>query len=492
VRRPTPQQEAIYDAVRSGGSNLCVSALAGTGKTTTAVSCLSQGVSGRVGFVAFNSHIADELRSRLPPEVPAMTLHSLGYATVRRAFRDAVLDPQKLTKLARELAPKAYPSTRQVVEQLARLCKMTLTPECDQQAVDSLVDHYGIEIDGRDREAVLDLAAQLVERSVAWLATLDYDDMVWVPVRLGLPVDQFDLLLVDEAQDLNRAQQCLALAASAGGRLCPIGDVNQAIYGFSGADCDSLPNLARELGGSPRGCDVLPLTVTWRCPTSHVELARRIVPGLEPAPGAIDGEVTTASREQITAAVRPGDMVVCRKNAPLVGLTYRLVLAGTPALMRGRDIGKGLLSLISRLRPDSISDLDRRLEHYREREEAKLHRRDAPASAYEQLEDRCECLSQLAAQATSLESLEAFIKSVFDDGATPAGRVVLSSVHRGKGLEADTVYVLDPDSLPLIRRDSKSWQRTQERNLVYIAATRAKRSLVFETRVPTILLRGDL
>jgi superfamily I DNA/RNA helicase len=135
-----------------------------------------------------------------------------------------------------------------------------------------------------------------------------------------------------------------------------------------------------------------------------------------------------------------------------------------------------------------LADLIDRIEDFRWKEHGRLDRRKAPESQYDALNDRCDCLGQLAAQVTSLEQLEMFITSKFDDNARPGAQVVLSSVHRAKGLEADNLFVLDPGSLPLIRRDSKKWQRIQERNLVYIAATRAKRVLTFEERIPQILL----
>lgn len=485
-RRDTPQQEAIYDAIRSGRENVVTEALAGTGKTTTAVGCLSQGVGGKVGFVAFNSHIAAELQERLPPTVPACTLHSLGFAAVRRALGAEVeVDEAKLRKMSQELAPDEWPSVRKAAEQLARLCKYTLCWERSASQLDSLTEHYGVEVDDRDRQKVHKLAGDLVEQSAARTRTLDYDDMVWLPVRLQMHVDRYDLLLVDEAQDLNLAQQQLALAAAASGRLAPVGDRHQAIYGFTGADCDALPRLATVLADRG-GCRTLPLTVTWRCPAAHVELARRIVPALEAAPDAREGVVDVMPLAGIAAGVKPGDLVIGRKNAPLIGLTYRLVLAGTPAVMRGREIGRGLTALISRLKPDSLQDLIDRLQDYSEREERRLVKKRAAQSQIDALHDRCECLSQLAAQVTSLEQMQTFIEEKFDDHARPGEQVVLSSVHRAKGLEADTVYVLDPRSLPLVRRDSKPWQITQEHNLAYIAATRSKHALVFQDFVPAI------
>ncbi len=701
--------------------------------------------------MAFNKHIANELQQRLPATVPAMTLHAMGFAAVRKAMSGVAMEEGKLTRLAKEIAPKAYPSQRRQAEQLARLCKYTLAPEASPAILDAMADHYGVEVEERDREKVFDLAGKLVERSAADVGSIDYDDMVWLPSRLALAVDGFDLLLVDEAQDLNKAQQSLALKATRGGRLCPIGDRNQchpgdtmvtmtggevvpistlkvgdslvsfnpqqgrlaglrtqgrrveavasreyegdlydvngtpctpnhkwltrlsancrdlialylmeledgsfrigqtqlmgmtgfgpgvrarqegavslwvlvlfanreearesefkdhlrfripqraqyetssdnwpreliaegvapdvggilaryrkrrehplwtkqsgahigkysfvtqacnlfqganliargngdgdkvtweplristsegwrgrvyslsvqptegghrlylangnvtsnSIYGFTGADTDGLPNLSKQLPD----CVTLPLTVTWRCPASHVALAQAIVPTLDAAPDAVEGEVAVADLEEIVTSVRPGDLVICRKNAPVLSMTYRLALAGVPAVMRGRDVGKGLLSLIARLKPDGVKDLVLKVEDYREREEAKLRRRDASASQFDSLSDRCDCLSMLAAQAASLEDLERFIRDTFSDAEKPGGAVVLSSVHRAKGLEAERVFVLDPDSLPMIRRDSKAWQLAQEKNLAYIAATRSKRLLTFEGRVPSI------
>lgn len=486
VRKYTPQQEAIFETVREGQHHLIVEALAGTGKTTTAVGFLAgQGLGGKVGFVAFNAHIAGELRSRLPASVTACTLHSLGFAAVRRAFPGIQVDDAKLVKLVRQLAPEWYPSTRQAAERLARLCKYTLTDPVRPDLA-SLVDHYNVDLDQRDEDKVYRLVGDLLDQSAEMTTIIDYDDMVWFPHRHQLRPDQFDLLVVDESQDLNRAQQALALSATASGRLCPIGDRHQAIYGFAGADCDALPRLGAHLGQESRGARTLPLTVTWRCPASHVVLAQRIVPTLEAAPGAGDGEIETMPLRAIGRAVEAGDLVICRKNAPVVALTYKLVLAGVPAIMRGRDIGRGLTSLIRRLKPTSCSDLVDRIEDFRDKETRRLERKSAGAGQFDSLNDKCDCLQQLASQAETLDDLERFIEQRFSDVEKPGAAVVLSSVHRAKGLEADRVFVLDTENLFLTGRKTQPWEVQQARNLVYIALTRSKRCLIFENCMPSL------
>ena len=56
---------------------------------------------------------------------------------------------------------------------------------------------------------------------------------------------------------------------------------------------------------------------------------------------------------------------------------------------------------------------------------------------------------------------------------------MLSTVHKAKGLEADNVYIICPDSLPMKFENQQEWEYAQEMNLKYVAVTRAKKKLVF-------------
>ena len=59
--------------------------------------------------------------------------------------------------------------------------------------------------------------------------------------------------------------------------------------------------------------------------------------------------------------------------------------------------------------------------------------------------------------------------------------VVLSTVHRAKGLEERRVFVLRPDQLPLRWQNQQKWELEQEYNLKYVSTTRAKEALFFVT-----------
>lgn len=503
---PTPQQAAVFTEIAGSQRHLIVEAVAGAGKTSVAVGSLHQNVPGRKGFVAFNRHIATELQRRLPPDIRSCTLHSLGFAAVRRVWKGVEVDEMRIRNLSKKCKSRDMPFMDVIAAQeLARLCKCTLVLEASDQPCTceaffctcvtterrrdriyyDLADHYGVDLPSNP-EGVFELTTKLMEASADKSDKIDYTDMLWLPIRHNMHVENYDLLLVDELQDLSRVMQQLALRSCNGGRFVGVGDRRQAILGFSGADCDSMPRLQGELTSSSRSCASLPLSVTFRCPVSHVKLAQQIVPQIEPAPNAIEGIIRTAEQPEIIQSLLPGDLVVSRTNKALVSLTFKLIASGKRALMRGRDIGSGMLDLLARLQPQSTVDLITRLNDWREKEELKLREREASPSSFQSLEDRYECLSTLTSQVKTLDELHRFIKQASAENASPEDCICLSSIHRAKGLEADRVFILDSGKLPFIRKDSLLWEIEQERNLVYVAVTRAKRELVFEGFIPPI------
>jgi hypothetical protein len=73
-----------------------------------------------------------------------------------------------------------------------------------------------------------------------------------------------------------------------------------------------------------------------------------------------------------SAQMRPGDLVLCRVNKELVPIDYELLRRGTKAFILGRDTGKGLITLVNRMRPRSIADLMKKLDHGTNRRQRRL------------------------------------------------------------------------------------------------------------------------
>jgi superfamily I DNA/RNA helicase len=270
-----------------------------------------------------------------------------------------------------------------------------------------------------------------------------------------------------------------------GGRIVAVGDRFQSIYGFTGADTESIPKLIERLDAT-----TLPLSITYRCPHKVVEIAQEYVPHLEAAPNAKDGVVAEASHQEFLKDVQPGDMALCRMNAPLVKACFQLISAGRKAIVRGRDIGKNLVSILGKVSPTrlrngtpagSVVEMLEKLNEYESKEVEKLQKRKKDASsAIEALQDKCACLRLFSDGRDDCSEIADDIDALFSDDIEG---IVLSSVHKAKGLEADEVYILCPGKLPLPWVADKfgegSWQYQQELNVAYVAYTRAKNSLTF-------------
>ncbi len=136
-RTPSRYQEAIYAWVRTGHGDALVDAVPGSGKTTTLVEAAAL-IDGDGLFVAFNKHIADELRGRLPAAMDASTIHSLGLSTLRAAGLTPTVKQDKY----RRLAEASFTQDRGLDSTTARdlvalalpvlsLAQLTLTPPDD-------------------------------------------------------------------------------------------------------------------------------------------------------------------------------------------------------------------------------------------------------------------------------------------------------------------------------------------------------------------------
>jgi superfamily I DNA/RNA helicase len=200
-----------------------------------------------------------------------------------------------------------------------------------------------------------------------------------------------------------------------------------------------------------------------------VNLARHLVPHIEARPGAPQGIAEDKPPTALIREARPGDMIICRNNAPIVSLAYRLIGESQPVLVRGRAIGEGLASLVRKLRADSIEELGGRLEVWHEKQLVKLDRQQASEAAREAVNDKAACLRALVEAHDSVSELLGAIEQLFSD-SNPQNRIVLSSVHRAKGLESERVWIYEPGLMP-----GRGGQ--QEMNLVYVALTRSKAEL---------------
>jgi superfamily I DNA/RNA helicase len=468
---PSVYQSDIFKWIENGVGNAVVEATAGSGKTKTILEGLKF-MKGRPLFTAFNKHIAETLKDRAPCHAAVSTIHSLGFSAIRKTFRSVKVDTNKLRRIVKEVMGNDFDDreARASAEEVARLVKLTLTDPGDSQAVCAIADDY--EIGEQDSlEWIVQSIPEILEKCKEENSSIDFDDMIWFPSVFKLTPDRYDWVCIDELQDVNAVQRELVVKAVVdGGRVIAVGDKSQAIFGFMGADPSSMPIMTDRLNAT-----TLPLSICYRCPTSHIDLAKRIVPQIEARPGAPAGVVKKLSLATATRDMKDGDMVICRINAPLVEVALDLIRHGKKASVRGRDISGNLIALIQKKKGNSndVGHLLEKLYKYRDLEVSRLTNsgKEARASA---LVDKVETICALSEGLNLVSDLELRVDSIFSDSVEG---VVCSSVHRAKGLEAERVVIYKPSLMPMKRAIPGTWQYTQEMNLKYVALTRAKSEL---------------
>lgn len=500
---PSEQQAAFIHWVVTGTGSTILEAVAGAGKSTTLAEALRY-MQGGAYVCAFNRKIADEFKAKLAfmgidwKAANANTFHGFGYGFFRKVYPDVKIDGAKVATLF-----AAYAQEQQLDETYARALKdfvLDLVSLAKQEAIGVLcpvedtakwmgiADHHDMFEDLPEfinqRQAV-DVAIELFKRSHRQCPTvIDFDDMIYAPLAYKVRIWANAWVLVDEAQDTNAARRALAKRMlKPGGRLVAVGDRGQAIYGFTGADADSLDIIAAEFNACR-----LPLTVTYRCPQAVVRFAQQWVPHIQAHNSNGEGIVGKADAAQITAKGNPlalgaDDVIICRNTKPLVAMAYGFIRAGVACYVEGREIGTGLIKMATRWKVKTLAQLRAKLEQHLERELAKFTAKGQETKA-QAVEDKVETLLTMIESVQrdggqTVADLVASINKLFGDtkeGERPAC-LTLCTGHKSKGREWKRVFWLNRATTLPSKYARKDWQLQQEDNLCYVIATRAMEEL---------------
>lgn len=448
-----------------------------------------------VVFLAFNKSIADELSERITHGT-ASTIHSLGYKILRSSGVKIgkvnnwktinlyckymnIEDIKGLDKEARDILDD--------IKEVVKMCKDQLVTEdgIDDEVLKMLclnrqymcATDYSVLTPAV--KYIIEEGSKLKSGIMAKPVEIDFDDMIYLPARYGYK-SQFDVMIVDEAQDLSHGKLQLVLNQDCNTYVF-IGDPNQAIYAFAGADSQSFASIAEQI----EDLTLLPLSYTYRCGKAIVEEARKIV-GNAINYGATnpEGKVYTINQEDMELA--EGDMLVSRVNAPLMMLAWGLVKQRKNVKVVGRDIGKGLVKLIKKLQgkgKHKIEDtrtLAVKCEEWRVKQIDLLQAKKADTDMQQvAINDQADCICQIAEECDWVKDMIEFIDGLFDDSDTKKC-IRLSSIHRAKGLEASRVFFFNPANVPhpMARTEEAI---IQEMNLKFVATTRAINELVYVT-----------
>lgn len=498
---PSPQQQGFFDWVEGGSGSCVLEAVAGAGKTTTLIHAVSK-MKGQAFFGAYNKKIAEEIKEKLissgadSKRVRPGTMHSAGFSNIRYRNPNIKVDDNKESKIwdkvvlseHNEETRKVLEDTRSAVLQTVSMVKQrAIGVVCaldDYSKWVETVTHFGIDLSLPESVTV----DELIEKSMRVLKesisqnseVISFDDMIYAPLIDRARIYQLDWVLIDEAQDTNPARRELASRMlKRGGRLVAIGDRAQALYSFTGADVNSLDLIAGKFN-----CTRLPLTVSYRCPKKVVARARHFVDHIESHPSAPEGIVRSIDKSKLMEQnLQPEDAILCRFNKPLVDLALKLAANGVPCRIEGRDIGKGLVAMINKMKCQTISAMIPKLHQWSDREQKKLLAKNRRAMA-DALSDRVESIVSIATNLAeknhnSTEELNTLINEMFGDSDNDnRKRLTLSSVHKSKGREWNRVFIYGPNEFMPAKNIKMEWEHQVEKFIQYVAVTRAKHELV--------------
>ena len=473
--KPTTEQQAVINYT---GNNLVVIAFAGSGKTSTAVNYAIRNPDSRILYLAFNRAIRDEALRKFPPNVECKTSHQIAFAEFGRQYKDNLTTNLRLTDISRLLKLNDWPLAQDVFRHLQGYMQSSrvemLNPS--QSALRAQMRSKGShEIEGANRNDV-----------VAVLASVVWDTMIRVDHPFPITHDgylklyqisepkldqQYDTIIFDEAQDSNPVTSSIVTMQRC--RKIFIGDPHQQIYRFRGAN-----NAMRLLSGA----DVMYLTNSFRFGKNVAFIANQLL--------ALKGETKPV------VGLKTGDEIFTRPSSIRAGQCWiHRTVAGV--------IETSLLAMKQGLKTQWVGGMDSyQLNPIIDAYLLKIGRK-------EQITDKWikgfETFAHYAAiaEATNDPEMSKTIRLIenFGNIAAVVGMlrqnetsddnqpfIWVTTAHRSKGLEWDTVVLAD-DYPDIFDENLKESDRDDEINLLYVAATRAMKRIHINPTIETLLSR---
>ena len=472
-------QKDIFRNIAQDSGHLIIEAYAGASKTTSIIESFRYIPRGKKAIaLAFNKKIQQELQSRSPSYITTRTFHSLGLTAIKQRFGANIeIDDNKVFNIVKDLLGKdaEFDLIVNVCDTVA-YCKYGLL-DLPRQIKD-IIDRFSIDLCEIEEKDFISLVIQALALDKKMVEKIDYNDMCWFPYVYNLSMGVFQFVYVDEVQDLNASQLTMAkkICDPNGGRIIAVGDTYQSLYSWRLADTF----IIEEIKNIP-STKILSLPISYRCPKKVIELAQNWVPDIQCPDTAIDGEINDISLNELYKTAKPGCFILSRTNGPLIKICMNFIRQNIKANIRGRDVGKQLNYLLKKSKKKQTQAFLKWLEDWKNKEVEKLTAKNINT---DNVLDRYECLVNLCDECKSLQEVSKKIDELFND-TDEKNIIALSTVHRAKGLENESVFLLKWTFRVWFDQMGYLEKPNEEANIAYVAATRSKQNL-FVVRKPTV------
>ena len=472
---PTNEQIAAITAFKNGGC-VIISAYAGAGKTST-LQLIAESTSKRGLYLAFNSATAVEAGERFPENMRCMTTHSQALSIVRKQYSSSKLFTSVTPRSLKALHDlKRQIIAGQEIDGLGFAFLKLLTVQAFCHSADDKISLHHVPNDKGQIQKYEGYSLQLARKRIyeeslkLWERMLDPEDLtplghdgylkLW---SLQSPVLDYDFILLDEAQDTNPC--VMKVLAQQDCQIIYVGDPYQQIYEWRGA-----VNAMSSVEGSVE----VRLSMTFRFGRELAKVATELLQNLgENAPlTALDSKTTRLS------ASGQADVKIARKNATLIEQCLIYQENGDRVAFVGvkEDLQK-LISSVYELK-DGKPAKHPDLAGFSNWEEVVAHA---------QLDEGVDLVAFVSLVRNFGEGrLYGALKESVDENDNP--NIVLTSGHRSKGREWDTVEICD-DFGGLIDHEGRISYSAGR--LFYVAVTRAKTNLIIEPNLLETFCKAD-
>ncbi|XP_074646265.1 F-box DNA helicase 1-like isoform X2 [Tubulanus polymorphus] len=489
--RLTHEQMRIVNHNIDAGETIKIVAFAGTGKTTTLVKYTQVRPSQRFLLIVYNRSMADHAVKIFPGNVTSKTSHSLAYAKFGRMYARKLTGNLKVKEISESIVLKKGMS----LFVRAKLVILTINDFCASADRDLTTAHVPlsrldmnknspqlVEVPHEHRMMVLEDAEMIWKRMIDVRDDMKITHDGYLKVyQLSRPkLYNFDCILIDEAQDLTPAIADVLLSQSQGKIL--VGDPRQQIYAFRGA-----VNSMQQVQASK----IFYLTQSFRFGPEIAQVADCILSALhgERRKNLVGSGITGGIEGD-----REGQLaIITRSNFTLFKEAVNLCCSTANEEVRVAFVGGAEafgFNTILDIYALQLSDPERRKGGLQIKHPLIKHFRSLPdLEKYASSVMDNELLGKIRIVRTYNHNLPSHIAKIRSKTVTDQriADVLFSTAHKSKGLEFDTVRLTD-DYNVLPGEGNQSFQiKDDEKNILYVAATRAKKRLQLSASVFTVL-----
>lgn len=471
--KPTPEQLPV---IEYSGNHLVVIAYAGCGKTSTLVAYANHFSHLRMLYLAYNRAIRNEGAQKFPKNVHCKTSHQLAWAKFGSKYEHK-LGNIRLTDGAQFLETRNWGQVRNALGVLNAYLSSA------DEEIGLSHAFIGVDEETQEKYGTAALEQAVSHARQLWEAMINPEhplpcvhDAYLKLFQMSRPQLPYDVILFDEAQDSNPVTA--AIVASQSARKIFVGDRHQQIYRWRGAENALDAQIAL-------GADVAYLTNSFRFGPMIAGVANAILM----QQGEHRPLVGFGPADKVTTSLPPG----CTQYTVLNRTVFGVIMTAIDAVRAGKCVYWN--GGIEAYQISDLQDVDAlrrgKLDELRNRKMfGQFHSFESFREAADESKDpEMGRLLRIANENNDIPRLIALLREN-STGEPEEADIIVSTCHRSKGLEWDVVMLAEdfPDIFDSEKLSEA--QRVDELNLLYVACTRAKKTLVINTITQIVITRS--